>query len=90
MLTDLLDISDEEWANTFESDTTQATPLATTIVSSGGIFKNAGSSPFVQNRDDGFLLKRKPISATIPTNTVNSCISSLKKNSIPNNGNDSK
>ncbi|XP_067057475.1 recQ-like DNA helicase BLM isoform X2 [Acropora muricata] len=88
MLTDLLDFSDEEWADTFESDTTQATPLATSVVSSGGILKNAESAPFTQNRDDGFLLERKPASTTIQTNTVNSSITSPKNNSIPNNGND--
>ena len=90
MLTDLLDFSDEEWADTFESDTTQATPLATSVVSSGGILKNAESAPFTQNRDDGFLLERKPASTTIQTNTVNSSITSSKNNSVPNNGNDSK
>ena len=90
MLTDLLDFSDEEWTDTFENDTTQATPLATSIVSSGGILKNAVSSPFTQNKDYGFLLERKPVSTTIQTNTVNSSITSPKNNSIPNNGNDSK
>lgn len=90
MLTDLLDFSDEEWADNFESDTTQASPLATSVVSSGGILKKAESSPFTQNRDDGFLLERKPISTTIQTNTVNSSITSPKNNYVPNNGNDSK
>ena len=90
MLTDLLDFSDEEWADTFESDTTQAISLATSVVSSGGILKKAESSPFTQNRDDGFLLERKPISTTIQTNTVNSSITSPKNNYVPNNGNDSK
>lgn len=90
MLTDLLDFSDEEWADNFESDTTQASPLATSVVSSGGILKKAESSPFTQNRDDGFLLERKPVSTTIQTNTVNSSITSPKNNSVPNNGNDSK
>ena len=90
MLTDLLDFSDEEWTDTFENDTTQATPLATSIVSSRGILKNAESSPFTQNKDYGFLLERKPVSTTIQTNTVNSSITSPKNNSIPNNGNDSK
>lgn len=94
LLTELLDSSDDEWANTCVLDTNgrqkkSSTPATTMLNSSANRINSVVSTPYSQQPISTMSFKGKP--PTTQRNNLNSSFTSPQRiNTIPNNGNDSK
>ena len=92
LLTELLDSSDDEWANTsaFDSDTGEKTSASTGLSSSSSRFKKVESTPCSQQRVVALSFQGQSAIPNKKCNNLNSTVSPQRVNPIPNNGNDSK
>ena len=93
LLTELLDSSDDEWANTSALGTDSGKKMSSTstgLVSSGGRFNSSKSTPCNQQGAGALPFKPTSIVQNKKCNSLNSSFSPQRINTIPNNGNDSK
>lgn len=92
LLTELLDSSDDEWANTsaFDSETGKKTSTSAGVNFSGSRFNKMESTPCSQHRVAGLSLQGQSDIPNKNCNSLNSTFSPQRINPIPNNGNDSK
>lgn len=92
LLTELLDGSDDEWANTsaFDGDAGKKTSTSTGVSSSGSRFNKVESTPCSQQRVAGLSFQGQSAIPNKNCNSLNSTFSPQRINPIPNNGNDSK
>lgn len=100
LLTELLDSSDDEWANSCMLDTNSrqrvsvsSTSTSTALYSSGSRINSVVSTPFNQQAATTTSSQNK--STTTITNNISNIFNSSfnspqRTNTIPNNGNDSK
>ena len=98
-LTELLDSSDDEWANTSALDINcgqkvSSTPASTALCSSGSRISSVAAKPYSQQVSAAIPSQDKPNYQPTTSREINNFNSSFnypqRTNTFPNNGNDSK
>ena len=92
LLAELLDSSDDEWANTSVLSTNTGNKLSTTsrVADCGRKFNSSESTPCNQQRTTSLSFQTTSSVKNKTCTSLNSSFSPRRINMIPNNGNDSK